>query len=93
MINNSNRAAWAMTALEAFPAADNDLLTNIGDLIVDLLHLARLEAGLDPRELHQWASDRVDCHNSEVEEDGDCDEVPDDTPCLDTSFHDHEMDV
>lgn len=64
MLSNAQRAAWARVALDAFMdchASDHDRLTSIGDLIVDLLHLARLEHGDDPeqiiaraRQMNQW---------------------------------------
>ncbi|SFJ48611.1 hypothetical protein SAMN03159338_1528 [Sphingomonas sp. NFR04] len=51
---NADRAEWARTAQEAFDAqvylgnADDveDLETRIGDLICNLLHLARRDAGV-----------------------------------------------
>lgn len=52
-VTNQDRAEWARVALEAFsercgPPLDNDedAITAIGDLIADLLHLARHDYGL-----------------------------------------------
>lgn len=72
MINNSTRAAWARTAIQAYTEAhqcdDNDT-QNISDLICDLLHLARLTAGcVDTMKL---AISAASMNKMEVEEDPD----------------------
>jgi hypothetical protein len=53
--NNSDRASWAQTAVDAFQdVCRTDDCDAIADLMVNLLHLAR-EEGLDPLKIHAGA--------------------------------------
>lgn len=74
-VTNAMRADWARIAQAAFDAqvyrgnaADNEeLSTRIGDLVGDLLHLARREAGVT--DLREMLDDALARHDEEVAQD------------------------
>lgn len=74
-VTNAMRADWGRIAQNAFDAevyhgnADEveELSTRIGDLIGDLLHLARREAKVT--DLRALLDDALSMHDQEVEED------------------------
>lgn len=45
-MDNEMRVNRAITALDAYPAEEDDLLSKISDLLADLMHLCRRE-GID----------------------------------------------
>lgn len=69
--SNADRAEWARPALEAFQAQggnDGDMLTDIGDLIVNLCHLARRETELKADDVSLFLSGKATIHNEEYQE-------------------------
>ncbi|MBX4911452.1 hypothetical protein HJA82_29500 [Rhizobium bangladeshense] len=72
-ITNKDRATWAADALAAFKAShqcDTDEVTNIKDLITDLLHLARREHGVTKSDdLYHLTRSAADMHFAEAIED------------------------
>lgn len=69
-VTNSDRAAWAAEALQAFRDkhdADGDMQTDIKDLITDLLHLARRECGVTDAE--EFAASAARMHDEEATDD------------------------
>ena len=74
-VTNAMRAEWGRAAQDAFDAevylgdADKveELSTRIGDLIGDLLHLARRDAGVT--DLRKLLDDALEMHDTELAED------------------------
>lgn len=80
-VTNADRAAWAEEALATFtdivydsPDVE-DMETRIKDLIVNLLHLARREAGVT--DVAAFAAQAVEMHNVECAEDPEGDDEED----------------
>lgn len=71
--SNADRAEWAREALEVFAATtgvqDEPLADQIGDLITDLLHLARREGEIEKFDATKFATSRATLHDMEVTED------------------------
>lgn len=70
-VTNKQRAEWAQEALAAYPPSKGeDLATRAADLVCDLLHLLRREAGMDTdEEREDWLMGRLLCNRAEIAED------------------------
>ncbi|KFL31725.1 hypothetical protein JP75_06530 [Devosia riboflavina] len=67
-ITNSDRAAWAEAAIDAFRAVcPTDAEDAPGDLVTDILHYVRRECGV--ADLQAWLAARLAMHDMEVSED------------------------
>jgi hypothetical protein len=70
MVTNADRAAFAQEAVDAFQiACSTDDEDAIGDLICNLLHLARRKYGADPKALAMRAV-RMNAEEREEDEEG-----------------------
>lgn len=68
MVTNSDRAAWAQHAIDAFRAiCATDYEDAPGDLVTDILHLVRREFGVE--DLQGWLAARLNMHEMELAED------------------------
>lgn len=72
VVTNADRAEWARAAIKTFTeqcGSSGELVTDAGDLIVDLLHLIRREEGLSCDEIFNVAHSKATMHHTEVLED------------------------
>ena len=64
--SNEDRADWAQEALNCFPASEpGQNLQNLGDLLVDLMHLAKREGVED---MDTYLAGKLAVYNEEVQE-------------------------
>lgn len=75
---NKNRAAWAEEALDAYRAmrGKDEPVTDVKDLINDLLHHARLDLGLSIDECEALSQNAYLSMEEETREDGTEEQIP-----------------
>ncbi len=70
-LTNQDRAAWAEEALDTYRAmrGKDEPITDVKDLIQDLLHYARLDLGLHPKDCELMAQHAFSSMEEEAKED------------------------